>query len=90
MVFHEFTYGKNKEANAKYFIGYKTDKIRLLFIKFKQMTGFLNKFEKTQYMSFLIEDKKLLEKYESVWDRISNIIGKTWIQPVYDRKYLSI
>ena len=90
MVFHEFTYGKNKEANAKYFIGYKTDKIRLLFIKFTQMTGFLNKFEKTQYMSLLIEDKKLLEKYESVWDGISNIIGKTLIQPVYDRKHLSI
>ena len=27
----------------------------------------------------LIKDEKLLEKYESIWNRISNIIGKILI-----------
>ena len=55
------------------------------------MTGYLNKVENTQYMPFVMKDEKLLEKYESIWNRINNIIGKNILinNPVYDREYLN-
>ena len=37
------------------------------------MTGFLYKIKRTYAMSFLNKDKKLLEQYESIWNKISNI-----------------
>ena len=43
------------------------------------MIVFLNKFQKTENMSFLIKAEKLQEKYESIWNRISSIIGKKLI-----------
>ena len=74
-------YGKNKEADAKCIIGYKTDKIfSRLFIMLPQMTGFFSKFEKSQYKSFVIEDQKLLKKYESIWNRISDIIREKFVK----------
>ena len=40
-------------------------------------------------MSFLIEDKKLLEKYNKIWKKVSNIIeNKFGGKPVYNEKYL--
>ena len=36
LVSGEFAYNKNKETNAKYFKGYKTDKIRPLLIELPQ------------------------------------------------------
>ena len=42
LVLDQFAYNKNKETNAKYFIGYKTDKIRSLLIELPQMVGFHN------------------------------------------------
>ena len=49
------------------------------------MAGFINKFDKTQCIFFIINDKELLEKYESIWNRISNIIEKEFDrQLVYD------
>ena len=57
LIFDEFTYVKKQRNGCKYFIGYKTDqKITPLFIKLQQMTGFFNKFEKTDYISFVVED----------------------------------
>ena len=90
LVSDDFAHIKNKETHANYFIGYKNDKkIKPLFIKFSQMTGFFNKFEKAQYMSFAIKDKKVLGKYKLIWNMISSIIGKTFDkQPIYDGKYL--
>ena len=72
LVSDKFTYGKNKEAYVKYFIRYKNGKkVRQLLIKFLQMTVFFNKFEKSYRMSFVINDEKLLEKYESIWNKIT-------------------
>ena len=51
-------------------------KNRSLFNVLLKLTGFLNKFEKAQYMSFIIKDKKLHEKYESIGNKISNIETK--------------
>ena len=40
------------------------------------MSEYLNEVEKTQYMSLVIKDEKSLEKYESIWSKISNNIAK--------------
>ena len=87
----EFAYGKNKEKNAKYFNRYNTDnKIRPLFIKLPQMSECLKKYETNQRISFEMKDEILLEKYKSIWNRISNIIGKDFNgQPFCAGKYLN-
>ena len=41
------------------------------------------------YMSFLIKDNELLEKYKETWDRVSNTIKKEVDNdPVYKKNYL--
>ena len=40
-------------------------------------------------MSFLIKDRKLLEKYNKIWKKVSNIIKKYFFsKPLYNEKYL--
>ena len=40
-------------------------------------------------MSFLIKDGKLLEKYNEIWKKVSNIIKTEFDnEPVYNEKYL--
>ena len=59
--------------DLKYFIGYKIDKkIVVLCILLPKMNGYKKRFDKTNYMSFLIKDNELLEKYNKIWDKISN------------------
>ena len=46
-------------------------------------------FDETKYMSFLIEDTKLLEKYKEIWDKVSKVIEKGFdSESVYNEKYL--
>lgn len=67
LVSDEFSFGKNKETDRKYFIGYKNDLKNWAIIHqvSKNAAVFLNKFEKTQYMSLVIKDKKVLEKLQA-------------------------
>ena len=83
--------GKTKKKNAKCFNGYNTDnKIRPLFIKLPQMSECLKKYETNQCISFEMKDEILLEKYKSIWNRISNVIGKDFDgQPFCGGKYLN-
>ena len=40
-------------------------------------------------MSFLIKDDELLEKYNEIWEKVSNSIKKIFhSEPVYNEKYL--
>ena len=42
-------------------------------------------------MSLLIEDDKLWDKYEEIWDVIINKLGtKFHSEPVYENKYLKL
>ena len=44
---------------------------------------------KNKYMSFSIEDEKLLNAYNKVWDKVSNIMQKGFdSESVYNEKYL--
>ena len=46
-------------------------------------------FDKTKCTSFLIKDEKLLEKYNDIWKKVSNIIQKEFdSNPVYNEKYI--
>ena len=51
-------------------------------------TRFVNKFKKNK--NFVIKDEKLLEKYESIWNKMINIIRKEFDKElVNDGEYLN-
>ena len=56
----------------KYFIGYKYGKKRPLRILLLKMSAYRRDFDKTKYMSILIKDDELLEKYNEIWEQVSN------------------
>ena len=54
-----------------------------MFIFIPNRSAYRRDFDKTKCMSFLIKDKKLLEKYE-IRKKVSNIIQKEFdSKPVY-------
>ena len=54
----------------KYFFGYKdAKKIRPLCIFLPKMTAYRKDFDETKYMSFLIKNDELLEKYNKIWKK---------------------
>ena len=41
------------------------------------------------YISFLIKDDELLQKYNGVWEKVKNSLIKEFVsEPVYNKKYL--
>ena len=53
------------------------------------MSAYRKDFSKTKCMSFLIKDEKLLEKYNEIWKKVSNIIKKEFdSKPVRNEKYI--
>ena len=61
VVSNKVSFDRNR---FKYFIGYKdTKKIRPLLIFLAKMNAYRRYFNKTKWMTFLINDDKLLEKY---------------------------
>ena len=74
----------------KYFIGYKeSKKIKPLCIFLLKTSACGKDFKETKYMSFLIKDHKLLEKYNEIWEKVEIIIKKEFgSEPLYNEKYL--
>ena len=53
------------------------------------MSAYRRDFDKTKHMSFLIKDEKLLEKYNEISKKVSNMVKKEFdSKPVYKEKYL--
>ena len=53
------------------------------------MSAYRKDFDKTKYMSFLMKDDELLEKYIEIWGKVNNIIKKEFdSEPVYNEKYV--
>ena len=50
------------------------------------MSAYRKRFDETKYMSFLIKDNKLLEKYSEIWDKVNNIIKKGFEIQSYEGK----
>ena len=73
-------------------IGYNdNDVIRPLCIRLPQMTGYARKFDENATMSFIVKDKKLLNKYTKIWETIEGLMKINFeSKPVYgeDVKYI--
>ena len=53
------------------------------------MTAYRKDFEETKFMSFLIKDDKLLEKYYDIWEKGKDSFKKEFVsEPVYIKKNL--
>ena len=53
------------------------------------MTAYRKDFNKTKYVSFLIKDDELLEKYNEIWEKINNSLKKEFdSELVCNEKYL--
>ena len=80
------------EKNYKYFIvGYlhNDNKARPLNIMPSKTNAYVKSYEgQTKWMYFLIEDDDLLEKYNTIWDKVSSDIKKEFdSEPVYNKKF---
>ena len=87
VVSNKISFGKK---DFIYFIGYKdAKKIRPLCIFLPKMIAYRRDFDNTKCISFLIKDKKLLEKYNEIWKNVSSIIKKEFDnKPVYNKRYV--
>ena len=53
------------------------------------MSVYRKDFNETKYISFLIKDDELLEKYNEIWEKVKNSLKKGFDgEPVYNEKYL--
>ena len=70
----------------KYFIGDNDNNvIRPLCIKLPQIFGYVRKFEGNTTMSYKINDKQLLKKYNQIWKRVEKLLKIEFdSKPVYD------
>ena len=71
--------------SLKYIIGYNdVDAIRPLFTMLPQMIGYVKHFDSNKTMSFRVVDNKLLENYNKIWEKASNLMNiKFDSEPVY-------
>ena len=69
----------------KYFIGYNdNDVIRPLCIKLPQTTGYVRKFTDNTTMSFKINDKQLLKKYNEIFKKGKRLLNRKFdSEPIY-------
>ena len=88
VVSHKF---RHSEEVFKFFIGYQEDEIvKPLCVILPQMNGYIKYFDNGgKNMSLLIDNNKVWEKYEDIWDAIKNKLNiKFHSQPIYENKYL--
>ena len=53
------------------------------------MSAYRKDFDETKYMSFLIKDEEVLEKYNEIWEKVKNSLKKEFdSEPVYFKKYV--
>ena len=80
------------KKNYKYFIGYlyNDNKVKPLHIMLPKTSAYVKSYDgQTKWMYFLIEDDDLLEKYNTIWDKVSADIKKEFDrEPVYSKNYL--
>ena len=71
LVSNKISFG---EKNCKYFIGYfyNDHKVKQLHIMLTKTSVYV----KTKWIYFLIKDDDLLEKYKTIWDKVSADIKK--------------
>ena len=87
VVSNKVSFGKK---GLKYFIGCKDDKkTKPLCIFIPKMNAYRRDLDETKHMSFLVKDDELLEKYNGIWEKVSQSIREELdSEPVYNEKYL--
>ena len=64
-------------------------KNRPLCIFLPKITAYRKDFDETKFMSFLIKDDELLEKYKEIWEKVKDSLKREFdIKPLYNKKYL--
>ena len=86
LVSKKLSYSKNN--SFKYFIRYNdNDIVRPLFVKFPQMTSYINKFKDkkgkiaTTTMFLMVKDKQPFKNYNKILEKIESLMRKK-----FDRK----
>ena len=78
------------KKNYKYFIGYlhNDHKVNPLHIMLPKTSAFVKNYDgQTKLTYFMIEDDDLLEKYNTIWDKVSADIKKEFdSEPVYNKQ----
>ena len=76
LVYSKISFG---EKNYKCFIGYlhNDNKVKLLHIMLPKTSTYVKSYDRqTKLMYFLIEGDDLLEKFNTIWDKVSADIKK--------------
>ena len=80
------------KKSFKYFTGYNdNDVIRPLCVRLPQMAGYARKFDENITMSFMTNDKQLLQNYNKIWEKVEKLLKRKFeSKPVYgdDGKYI--
>ena len=84
IVSNEVSFGKKR---CKYFIDYKDAKnLRPLCIFLLKMTAYIKYFDETKFMSLLIKDDELIEKYNEILEKVTDGLKKELdSEPVYNK-----
>ena len=69
---------------------YDNDKVKSLHIILPKTTAYVKRYDgQTKWMYFLLEEDDLLEKYNTIWDKVSADIKKEFdSEPMYKKNYL--
>ena len=71
----------------KYFVGYKdAEKVRPLCIFIPKMSAYRRDFDENKYVSFLIWDDELLEKYNEIFKNVKIVSNRNLIVNLYTIK----
>ena len=71
---------------------YNNHKVKPLNIMLPETSAYVKTSDRrTKWMCFLIENDDLLEKYNTIWDKVSTDVKKEFdSEPVYDKNFLKI
>ena len=91
LVSKKESYGK--KGSLKYFVGYndEDDIITPFCVKYPQKIGYIKSFDGNKTMSFKVNEKKLLKKYNKIWEKIADLLNVQFdSDPVYgdNEKYI--
>ena len=70
------------EKNFKYFVGYlyNNNKVKPLNVMLPKTSAYVKSHDgQNKWMYFLIEEDELLEKYNTIWDKVTTNIKKNLI-----------
>ena len=88
LVSNKISFG---EKNYSYFNGYlyNDHKVKPLHIMLSKTIAYVKSYDgQTKWIYFSIEDDDLLEKFNTIWDKVSADIKKELdSEPVYNKKF---